>query len=294
MLAPLEERFEDGAATARAIRAFEVETSSATTKPVATSKLTDRERQALTVVLARPHALDPNAATEAEASDEDKRQRFANAAAAAHARHERLPGGQFLFVWELDSARDQTIRAARFALALQHEGGHTIALATGFGERTGSNAFGGVIDRAASLVARADEVSVALDPASIEILRHRFEIDGSRLGDELARAHEIADKTPFVGRDREMRLITSLLDECVADGSTRAILVRCRCGQVAAHARASATKRTRARVDRAWRSDAPRLAVHDALAAPSSCCGNERDHDRSRCLLRRSPSARRG
>jgi hypothetical protein len=230
MLAPLDQRFEDGAAAARAIRAFEAELSNAATKSIPSSKLTDRERQALTVVLVRPHALDPNAATEAEDSEEHKRQRFAHAAVAAHARHEWLPGGLFLFIWELDSARDQTIRAARFALALQHEGGHTIALATGFGERTGSNAFGGVIDRAASLVARADEISVALDPASIEILRHRFEIDGSRLGEELARAHEIADRTPFVGRDREMRLITSLLDECVADGTTRAILVTAEAG----------------------------------------------------------------
>ncbi|MBX3229215.1 MAG: AAA family ATPase [Labilithrix sp.] len=225
LLAPLEQRLSDGAAVARAIRALEAEASGAAAKSVPPSKLTDRERQALTVVLARPHGLDPSGATEAEASEERKRQRLAHAAAAAHARHEWLPGGLFLFVWELDSARDQTIRAARFALALQHEGGYTIALATGFGERAGSNAVGGVIDRAASLVSRAGEVSVALDPASIEILRHRFEIDGARLGAELARAHEIADRTPFVGRDREMRLITSLLDECVADGTTRAILV---------------------------------------------------------------------
>src|SRR5262249_46971915 len=156
--------------------------ASTATKSAAPSKLTDRERQALTVVLARPHALDPDGATEAEASETHKRERWAHAAAVAHARHEWLPGGLFLFIWELDSARDQTIRAARFALALQHEGGHTLALATGFGERSGSNAFGGVIDRAASLVARADEVSVALDPTSIEILRHRFEIESSRLG----------------------------------------------------------------------------------------------------------------
>lgn len=225
MLAPLEQRFEDGAVAARAIRAFSADIPSAAPKSVPPVRLTNRERQPLTVVLARPNALDPKGATEAASAELEKRQRLEHASAVAHARHEWLPGGLLLLIWELDSARDQTIRAARLALAMQHEGGYTIALTTGLAERSGSNAFGGAIDRAASLVARADEASVALDPASIEILRHRFEIRDSRLGDEISRAHEIADKTPFVGRDREMRLITGLLDECVADGTTRAILI---------------------------------------------------------------------
>lgn len=225
MFAPLDQRLENGAAAARAIRALGSTSVGSVAPAAAPAKLTERERQALTVVLARPHGLDPDGMTEAADAAAHDGRRLAQAAAAAHARHELLPGGLLLFIWELDPARDQTVRAARFALALQHEGGLTSSLATGFGERTGSNAFGGVIDRAARLLARGDEGTVVLDPTSVEILRHRFAIDGARLGSELGRAHEIADKTQFVGREREMRLVTSLVDECVADGATRAILI---------------------------------------------------------------------
>ena len=112
-----------------------------------------------------------------------------------------------------------------------------ITLAIGLRERAERSALGPTIDRAARLLtehghaARMD--AVTLDAATVGLLDGRFEVrreDGGDfvLLDERGVANVrtlLGRPTPCVGRDRELRSLEELFDDCVGDGQAQAVLV---------------------------------------------------------------------
>jgi len=129
------------------------------------------------------------------------------------------------------SATDRGARAARCALALRLLlPAAPMALATGRGVVAGAFPVGDAIERAAELLpsAPAGSVGVALDAVTAGLLDARFEVVNGLLLRE--RAVDASRKlmgrpTTTVGRERELRFLDGLLDECVSEPVARAALV---------------------------------------------------------------------
>ncbi|WP_437316637.1 serine/threonine-protein kinase [Sorangium sp. So ce385] len=140
------------------------------------------------------------------------------------------------------AAMDHAGQAARCALAMRALlPGAPIALATGRGRVRGRSSAGEAIDRAARLVEDARRAraageagpSIRVDALTAGLLEGRFAIDGAA-GGGLLRAERdapeaartlLGKRTPCVGRDRELRALEDLLDECVDLPAARAVLV---------------------------------------------------------------------
>ncbi len=141
------------------------------------------------------------------------------------------------------AATDQAARAAACALGLRAMlPDAPMALATGRGEVSGRLPVGEVIDRAAKLVRQARDAppsaGVRIDEVTVGLLDARFELEvwgtcftllGEREPVDSARTL-LGKPTPCVGRDRELALLAGALDECVADGSPRVVLVTAAAG----------------------------------------------------------------
>ncbi len=130
-------------------------------------------------------------------------------------------------------ATDQAARAARAALALHAIASATpIALVTGFGEISGRWPVGPAVERAAALVSRAG-AEVRLDDETAGLLAGRFLLrrdpDGTQLIAERSATEGprsvLGVRTPCVGRDRELRVLHGLWEECAAEPASRAVLV---------------------------------------------------------------------
>ncbi|MGK3998376.1 serine/threonine-protein kinase [Sorangium sp. So ce1024] len=146
------------------------------------------------------------------------------------------------------TASDHAGQAARCALAMRALLPRApIALATGRGRVRGRSPAGEAIDRAALLVedarrARAageETPAVRVDALTAGLLEGRFEIDSApsgagRLRGELAAPEAartlLGKRTPFVGRDRELRALEDLFAECVEQPVARAALVTAAAG----------------------------------------------------------------
>ncbi|KYF67942.1 serine/threonine-protein kinase PknK [Sorangium cellulosum] len=141
------------------------------------------------------------------------------------------------------TATDHAGQAARCALAMRSLLPRApIALATGRGRLRGRSSAGEAIDRAAFLVedarrARAageEAPAIRVDALTAGLLEGRFEIAraaggagllrGERAAPEAARTL-LGKRTPFVGRDRELRALEDLFDECVEQPVARAAVV---------------------------------------------------------------------
>ncbi|WP_437832708.1 serine/threonine-protein kinase [Sorangium sp. So ce1153] len=140
------------------------------------------------------------------------------------------------------TATDHAGQAARCALAMRALlPGAPIALATGRGRVRGRSSAGEAIDRAALLVEEARRARAAggaapvirVDALTAGLLEGRFEVDraadggllrAERAAPEAARTL-LGKRTPFVGRDRELRALEDLFVECVDQPVARAVLV---------------------------------------------------------------------
>jgi tetratricopeptide (TPR) repeat protein len=137
-------------------------------------------------------------------------------------------------------ATDQAAQGARCALALRaFSGNRPMALATGRAEVLGQIPVGEVIDRAARMIIKrqglADDAvaPIALDEVTAGLLDARFEVRGGRGGLELHAERELVEgaktllgtPTICVGRDRELRVLDELFNECVEGPSAQAALV---------------------------------------------------------------------
>jgi tetratricopeptide (TPR) repeat protein len=147
-----------------------------------------------------------------------------------------LRGGAVLAVLSgRGEANDRASQASQCAIAMQQlHPGLRIAVATGLVESSTNGPVGAAIDRAAALL---DEPGggpgIFLDDLTIGLIGLRFELSsvGSRtvlVGERRGFQHPrplMGKPTPCVGRDKELKLLQGVLDECVNDSVSRAVLV---------------------------------------------------------------------
>lgn len=153
-------------------------------------------------------------------------------------RVDQLANGTLLVTWmSAEDPAERTARAARFALLVRDIApSSSIVVATGLRDTAEPRPIGLALDRAATLLAR-DEGSpmpgIRLDTAAAGLLDPRFQIAQGPDGFELLGEEEISKgartllgrPSPFAGRERELRMLLDLMDECVSERRSRAVLV---------------------------------------------------------------------
>ena len=188
--------------------------------------LTDSEQRAQAVILV---------SAPAEASEVDAEQ-IESAARAHGATMERLLDGSLALLVSGGVATDLAVQAARCALAVgTRAAGRRVVLAMGRGRGTGTLPMGPAIDQAVRLLSSelADSGVVAIDDSSVGLLDARFEIRDESGVYVLSGERDVAEvrtllgkPTPCVGREREMRMLDGLLDNCTAEEpQAQAVLV---------------------------------------------------------------------
>jgi tetratricopeptide (TPR) repeat protein len=160
------------------------------------------------------------------------------------ARLEALPNGCLVATLSGNaSAIDQATQAAHCALAVRAEApAAVIALATGRAIVGTRGAIGEVIDRAVVLVRGArGAAGIRVDDTTAGLLDPRFEL-GSRgepgdaiangtlllLGERTARNPPrllLGKPTPCVGRERELRALEAIFEECASERTPRVVLL---------------------------------------------------------------------
>jgi tetratricopeptide (TPR) repeat protein len=140
------------------------------------------------------------------------------------------------------AATDQAVRAARCALAVRLVlPSAPIAVATGQARLAGAQPVGEAIDRATALLlrtaGRSTPSAIALDALTAGLLEGRFEVateDGEHVLRGLPSSGSVrtllGKPTSCVGRERELRTLEELLEECAEEPVARAILVTAEAG----------------------------------------------------------------
>lgn len=197
----------------------------------ATPQLGASERQLVSVVVV---------AGAPQGSAKNAEQRLARAAEAGRSfglRAELLADGALVLTCVgSGAATDQAARAARCALslradALDHHA--AIALATGWAHVGGERELGAVLERAARLLDGTDASGVRIDDATAGLLSSRFSISGDArsllLVDEREDARPVrlllGKNTPCVGRERELRTLGAIVDDCLRGPTAQAVLL---------------------------------------------------------------------
>ncbi|MEZ4312065.1 MAG: protein kinase [Polyangiaceae bacterium] len=209
--------------------------------------LTGGERRVSSIVVVRPAArvAGPEDITTSKTAVQSEVSRLTRLFGPDSARVERLADGTvFAIVAGKTAAQDQALVAAQCALALRSElSVGAMSLVTGSSEVSGGQWVGEALERAAALVrteerriaagakgagrwVRIDEVTAALlgGRAVVEKDEHGARIEGLRVEEPVARML-LGKPTPFVGRERELSLLLSTLEECAEEPVTRAVLV---------------------------------------------------------------------
>ncbi len=145
-----------------------------------------------------------------------------------------------------------------------------VAVATGFAHTTERLPVGEVIDRAAALLSGHGESGTTMDGVTGSLVETRFEVRARRrayasLGaprrdDEEARTL-LGKPTPCVGRDRELAMLESRLEQCIEERAPRAVLVTAPPGTGKSRLRQEFLARVREEEQRTRRRRAGRLHV---------------------------------
>jgi serine/threonine protein kinase len=157
-------------------------------------------------------------------------------------------GTRLLALASASVATDQAAQAAQCALSMRSIlPAAPMALATGRGRVGGHRLIGEVIDRAVRMLetARAERTAdapaktpILIDELTAGLLKVRFHVD-SRADQHLLRSERepvgtagmvLGRPTSCVGRDRELLMLEATLDQCIAESSSRAVLVMARAG----------------------------------------------------------------
>jgi hypothetical protein len=141
-------------------------------------------------------------------------------------------------IWGQRVPTDQVAQAARLALALRRLVPRApMALVTGRSQLVGSWPVGETVDRASKLVharmpAATRAGAIRIDDVTAGFLDARFVVEGDDQGLLLrgeragGEARTLLGKpTPFVGRERELRLLEEIFAECVEEPVARVVLV---------------------------------------------------------------------
>ncbi|MCC6555309.1 MAG: protein kinase, partial [Polyangiaceae bacterium] len=281
----------DGAAVARAVAELDPGADSrAEEQGAAPPALTGREQRLLGVVLAGAagglrRAGDPPGSSRGLGIrlGPSREQGAAKALAPLGAQVTPLMDGSLLVtVRARGSAVDQAAHAARCALALRAvlpDAKMALALgratladrqtrdgaapSPGGGPRS-TTPVGEVIDRAAGLLGLApleghDPQPIRLDEVTAGLLDLRFDVRGDAAGLWLQGEREIVPvgrtllgkPVPFVGRERELDLLSGLFEECASEPVARAVLVTGAAGVGKSRLRAELVERIERRGERA-------------------------------------------
>ena len=148
--------------------------------------------------------------------------------------HPLLDGSVVVSLPESERATDQAARAARCALAMRGILPDVpLVVSTGHGRFSTWSAVGEVIDSGALLLRGTAPGAIRLDDVAAGLLDPRFEIwrdgtaaylRGERDGFGVQR-QLLGKETPFVGRGREMSMLTNLYAATAAESAATAVLV---------------------------------------------------------------------
>ena len=144
-------------------------------------------------------------------------------------------GGILLVLAGQGEANDRASRAVHCALELsQRRPDLMLAVATGLADTSGGIPVGVAIDRAATMLGESSTAGgVMLDDVTLGLVGLRFEVQRVAGANVLLAARRDFDaprqlmgrKTPYVGRDREIRALDEALNECVVEHVSRAVIV---------------------------------------------------------------------
>jgi tetratricopeptide (TPR) repeat protein len=235
----------DGAAVAEALAAIEDTTPEPLSRPAAEwrrpAALTATEQRPVAVLLIGPaprtgvaFGVDTNVVVcpDAELRREAR-------ALGVHC-EALLDGSLALWIAARGMATDLAARAARVALALcDKAAGRPIALAVGRAALTGQMPLGDAIDRAARTLSRRDALQrppggpIAVDAGTAGLLDARFDVreegEGALLYGERPQIEGartlLGHPTLCVGRDRELRLLEQIWDDCAEEPLAQAVLI---------------------------------------------------------------------
>lgn len=157
-------------------------------------------------------------------------------------RVDQLAGGSVIVsLQNTGAATDLAVRAAQCALAMRVVlADAPMVIATGRANVSGRAPVGAVIDRAAKLlgVARGSRpttgsLPVRIDEVTAGLLDARFDVSGDAGGLHLIGERETSDPTrtfmgrptSCVGRDRDLRNLEGIFEECVSEPVARAVLL---------------------------------------------------------------------
>ncbi|MDC0742529.1 protein kinase domain-containing protein [Polyangium mundeleinium] len=228
----------DAGVVARALESMDVDRGSMRPPP-GRADLGHTERRLFSIVAVLPHAPEetgPRAEPQQHgnvrvtAIEQAVRPFGAHASALAN-------GALFVTLSGEGSASDLAIRAARAALALRPLlPPSAIALVTGLGEADGKAPIGEIAERAVVLLkdgARHAWGSVLMDEVTAALLDGRFAValasgdfvlEGEREAPAEARTL-LGRASPYLGRDRELRMIEELVHASFDEREARAVLV---------------------------------------------------------------------
>jgi tetratricopeptide (TPR) repeat protein len=154
------------------------------------------------------------------------------------------------------NATDQATRAARVALAVRAIVDDVpFVVTTGRGEGPTPVPVGALIDGAVAALSKTEPGTIRLDKATADLLDARFSVrrsegvgflDAERDPDDAGRVL-LGKRTSIVGRDRELRVLEGIFDECVEEPVARAVLVTASAGSGKSRLRTEIVRRLRAR-----------------------------------------------
>ncbi|HTV17837.1 MAG TPA: protein kinase [Polyangiaceae bacterium] len=146
-----------------------------------------------------------------------------------------LKGGALLLISSGQrEANDRAAQAVVCALELQRQRDDlSFAVSTGLAQTSLPVPVGACIDAAAALLERIQQPGVFVDEVTLGLIGLRFEIDrigalhrvvGARR--DIDASHLLMGRsTPHVGRERELRTLDGVLDECVNESVSRMVFV---------------------------------------------------------------------
>jgi tetratricopeptide (TPR) repeat protein len=235
-----DDRPPNAAAVARALEAMiDVRASLHPPSPETPPSLGLGERRLLSIVAVLPRGKDGGPDPEATQLSRERLAELEDAVSPLGAEVDALANGA-LFVTLMGSgnATDLAARAARAALALRPLlPAATMALVTGLGESTGHLPVGAIAEQAVELLqaarGHADDAGLPIDETTATLLDARFDVEHGPSGHLLRGERDAAPRprtllgrpSPFVGRERELRMIEEMLSASIEESAARAVIV---------------------------------------------------------------------
>jgi eukaryotic-like serine/threonine-protein kinase len=129
--------------------------------------------------------------------------------------------------------KDLAVNLARAAIFLRDElADSALVLATGRGQSDGDVPVGEVLDHAVARALDLPPGAIGLDELSAALLEGRFEVHAAERGPRLGREREaegtrtlLGKPTLWVGRQRELAVLSATFDDCVSESAPRAVIV---------------------------------------------------------------------